>query len=498
MVEANTRTFYADLSRKFISEHGVGKYVAFATDCLATESNRSKELWSDDYELIVRACEIELIENHKTQLQEEFEKMLKSEVISDISTLYRLLSKNEGTTTTLQLSLKNLIFKEFDLNAASSRMDDVKNIQSVFKKYSELINKSFANEPKILSTLDESMAFILNKKISNAGNLFSRFIDESLRNGVLTPETVSIIQVFCANIEAFEEFVSDYKVKLAQRLIFHDTNVNDEERVIEIFRWAEKLSPEQSCHLTRMLLDHKEKTLSVLVLTSHAWPSTCDPRSTSTIIRDPSLMDVIQKFEEDYKDAHCGRRLQWCPHLFTLETQNGTVMSLLQYELISQMPFSNPLEVGERLSVSQKEIALALKSLQEHGIVQFDPQSNVVSYVHLPGHLNVLPKEDLESALIESSSVGIIDFIQQEQENCSARHLRQSFILQSVISSILKQQRQCSPAEMRKLVISSTESLKHGHAFVPNYEDIETAVNGLLGKGYLEFNAHENIYIYVP
>jgi len=499
-VECNTNEFYSDLSQKYISEHGVGKYVSFATEALSREAERTKQLWCEDYELILRACELELIEKHKIQLQDEFERMLKSGITSDISSLYHLLRKNEGTTTTLQQSLKHLILKEFDNNSINLGINEIQNVQILLQKFTEFIRHSFNNEPNILATLEDSMSFIINKKITGAGCLFSKYIDESLRNRSLSTDSISLIQVFCENIDAFDDFINDYKEKLAQRLVFHSVNLSDEENVLGVFRSAEKLSPEQNCHLSRILQDFQAKTSEVIVMTSHAWPSTCDPRCSNSEFtpRNPILKNIMQSFEDDYKHVHCGRRLQWCPHLFTLETDNGTVMSLLQYELISEMPFDSVTEIGEKLAASQKDIALALKSLQEHGVVKFNSHDGQITFLQLPDGLNLLPSEDLELALAETSSEAIVDFIQQEHEMTSARHLRESYILQCMVTLILKRQRQVSPAELRKLLLSSSASLAHGHAFAPKSEDIEIAVTSLIQKGYLEFNVHENIYIYVP
>lgn len=509
MVEEDTKEYYANCSQKFIENNSTSTYVLFATEQLSTESERTKFLWGSDPEavkIVLTTCENELIENHKGKLQEEFEKMLQFERISELNLLFKLLGKNEGTITALQQSLSQLVLKEFDVayNSTFSSNDVINSILDVYLKYMKFIHSAFDNDDSMIKTLEDSMAQIMNQKIKRSWIIFSNLIDEILRSKIpitITDDITKIIKLFTIQSDSFDEFVDEFKEKLSQRIIFSGIDLKSEEFIIEIFRSEDKLSPEQNCHLKRMLLDFKEKKeSSVLILTSHAWPSSCNPTDLNETAIPDLLKDFMQEFEVRYRQVHCGRKVQWCPQLITLESDNGTIMTLLQYQIIHSLPFGiNLTEIVQKLGVSLIEFSSALKMLQDGEIVKFDASSGIFYYVGLPCNLNLIP---LRGSAVEIENV-VISGLSNENSKMSmeidsSRQLRQSFILQSLITIILKRQRHTSPAEMKKLLISAMGSLKNGHGFVPQADEIDAAISGLIGKGYLEFNEQENLYIYLP
>lgn len=507
LVEEDTKEYYAKSSQQFIENNSTSTYVLFATEQLSKESDRTKYLWASDPEavrILLRICENELIENHKSKLQEEFEKMLQFERIAELNLLFKLLGKNEGTITALQQSLSQLILKDFDVayNSTFSSNDDViSNILEVYQKYSKFIQVAFDNDDSMIKTLEDAVAQIINHKIKRSWKVFSNFIDEILKSrSAITEEISKIMKLFTLRTESFDEFVNEFKEKLSQRIVFQGIDVISEELVIEIFRSSDKLSPEQNCHLKRMLLDFKEMENSVLVLTSHAWPSSCNPNNLQESTIPDSLKSLMQEFENGYRQDHCGRKIQWCPQLITLESENGTFMTLLQYQIINALPLGmNLTDFTQKLDVSLSDFNSAFKILQDHEIIKFDASSGMFNFISLPGNLNLIPSKssDLEN---ESAVIGGLSSENSKlsMEIDSSRQLRQSFILQSLITMILKRQRHTSPAEMKKLLVAASGSLKHGHAFVPQIDEIDAAIYGLIGKGYLEFNEQENLYIYVP
>ena len=511
MVEEVSKEYYAKLSNQFIENNNTSTYVMFASEELSKELERTNFLWESDPEairIITRICEIELIENHKNKLHEEFEKMLQFGRVSDLNLLFKLLGKNEGTIVALKQSLSQLILKEFDVayNSTYSFSHVIKNILDLYQKYLKFINEAFDNDDSMIKSLEDVMAEIVNQRIKRSWIIFSNYIDEVLKCKVLiSEEVVGILRLFTLRSESFDEFVNEYKEKLSQRIVFNGgVVIESEELVIEIFRKANKLSAEQNCHLNRMLLDYKEKGDSVLVLTSHAWPSSCNPTiddSNEEIMIPDSLKALMQEFDNNYREIHCGRKIQWCPQLITLQCDNDTVMTLLQYQMIHSLPFkaSDLTEIGQKLKVSLFELNSALKVLQEQEIVKFDTLNGSFYFSDLPSGLNLIP---VKGSSLENENITIGNLSSGSSkmsiEIDSARQIRQSFILQSLIATILKRQRHTSPAELRKLLFSSLNSLKYGHAFVPQADEIDAAINGLIGKGYLEFNEQENLYIYVP
>lgn len=509
MVEEDTKEHYAKLSQQFIQNNTTSTYVLFASEELSKESERTNHLWESDSEairIIMRICENELIENHKDKLQEEFENMLQFERTSDLNLLFKLLGKNEGTIVALQHSLSRLILKDFDYaynSANSSSNEAITSIIEVYKKYAKFINSAFDNEHSMVTTLEDAIAQIINQRIKNSWILFSNFIDELLRSrNPITEEIEGIMKLFTLRTESFDDFIDEYKERLSQRIVFNGIDIDSEENFMKIFKSAEKekLSPEQNCHLNRMLLDYKEKLESILVLTSHAWPTSCNPIKLDEGDIPESLKGLMQEFEDEYRGIHCGRKIQWCPQLITLESENGTVMTLLQYQLIHALPFEGNLTViAQKLNATLDEVTSAFKVLQDCDIIKLDNLSGLYDFVNLPGNLNLIP---VKNHSMGHDQLALGNFSHDNSklaiELDSSRQVRQSFIIQSLITMILKRQRHSSPAEMKKLLISAASSLKHGHAFVPQADEIDAAINGLIGKGYLEFNEQENLYIYVP
>jgi hypothetical protein len=511
MVEEDTKEYYSKCSREFIENNSTSNYVKFATEQLSKESERTEYLWVSDAEavkIVLRVCENELIENHKSKLQDEFERMLRFERISELNLLFKLLGKNEGTITALQQSLNQVILKEFDVNYNSTLSSDevIKGILEVYKKYTKFIKLAFDDEYLMMKTLEDSMDQIINYKIKRSWTIFSNFLDEILKARIsITEDMTKILKLFTLRTESFEEFVNEFKDKLSQRIIFSGIDLVSEELVIEIFKCSEKLSPEQNCHLKRMLLDFKEKGAaalterdqsdSVLVLTSHAWPTSCNPTNMNESTIPDSLKSIMKEFEFKYRKNHCGRKVQWCPQLITLESGNGTLMTLLQYQIIDALPFGiNLMEIVGKLDVPLTDFNANFKILQDHEIIKFDSLSEEFKYINLPGNLNLIPVRESEVAVIGALSS---ENSKQSMEIDSSRQVRQSFILQSLISMILKRQRQTSPAELKKLLMTAAACMNHGHAFIPQDDEIDAAINGLIGKGYLEFNDQENLYIYV-
>ena len=294
----------------------------------------------------------------------------------------------------------------------------------------------------------------------------------------------------------FDEFMTDYKDKMSKRIIYLSINIEAEEKVLEIFKKSGKMSPEQTCHLNRMLLDYKEKHNSVLVLTSHAWPSSCNPIILDSLTLPKTLDNLIREFEDEYKEFHCGRRLQWCPQLITLQTYNGTSMSLLQYQIISSLPLSVDTiqQVSNRLGRSFNETTTAIKVLQECGVVSM--KNGLLEFVCLPANLNLIPV--LEEASNYEEVTSLAHKHNTSSEIDASLKARQSFIIQSLIVTILKRKRQISPAELKKLLFLSVDKLQHDHSFLPQAIDIDEAIKSLTGKGYLEFNEQDYLYIYVP
>ena len=574
MIELDTKDYYSKLSKKFMEDNSTAAYATFAIEKLNLEIERTNRLWifnnsfnfseiaAEAKKIILRACELELIEKHKFKLQEEFEFMLLSGNTLELTLLYKLLGRNEGTTLALQQSLNNLILKEFEglendneikdkyqenpdeeFDKKISAHSQIFKLLNIYQKYTKLIKIAFNDESKMIKTLNESVGVIINAKIANCWLLFSNFMDEILgKKEFLSVELLGLIKLFTIKLDSFDNFIKDYKEKFAARIILKQINSKWEEKVLNIFSATDKLSSEQNCHLKRMLLDFKESQVieqdqdeqkekckskaqahvqvqvpkhAVLVLTSHAWPSSCNPASMETTddsvsnYYPESLKTLIKDFEEKYCEKHSGRKLNWCPQLITLQTENDTKMTLLQYQIISSLPASEEdlAELCGTLSVSPKAISRSLKLLLENGIVKFEIQSKTFEFIELPNNLNLISANDLIGRNLnhngeedeDLNSNDVKEIIQQTAlEIDSSRRAKDAYLLQSLCSSILKRQRQASPAELKKLLISATGKLKNGHAFCPRAEEIEASVRGLVDKGYLEFNEHENLYIYVP
>ena len=187
MVEADTKYYYSQISSKYIEKESISSYVKFATEELARETDRIRNLWDSNLfaiEIIIRACETELIENHQTKLEQEFSRMLKSERHSELNLLFKLLGKNEGASLALMQSLGQLILRDFDtLNDVhkQSCQEIIDQITQIYRRYCQFIDSAFQNDEKMRRTLLDSISQIINDRIKNSWPIFSSFIDENLK-----------------------------------------------------------------------------------------------------------------------------------------------------------------------------------------------------------------------------------------------------------------------------------------------------------------------------
>lgn len=504
-MELDSKFYFSKVSRLFLEQNDASKFVYFVTEQLSFESERIKFLWPTDLEAagaLMKVCEVELIDFHKSILQQEFERMLQFERSSEVKILFSLLKKNESTSQALQQSLSVLIAKELETASGAQPRLLVEKIIEIYAKFSVFVCEAFENDQKMLTALEDSIQNLINSKIKAFWKLLSVFIDERLKphNQHLSPQFHQFLRLFVVKSDCFDEFMIDFKEKFAYRLIYQDFDLNSETEIIGTLKQTGKLSPEQNCHLNRMLTDYEIRDEAVLVLTSHAWPSSCNPVAMNDSLLPESLKSIISNFESGYRDSHCGRKLNWCPQLTTVETGNGCLMTLLQFVLIQNLPCSEDLDdISRKIGVSVSDVRRALKPLIEHSVISLDSNTNNFEFEKLSNNLNLIPLygEDEASTVFTNSKIS------NETSNFNADldsngKLRRAFILQSLVASILKHKRQISPAELKKIVASNAANMKFGHSFNPSYEDLSDAINNLIGKGYAEFNTQDNLYIYVP
>eukprot|EP01132_Coremiostelium_polycephalum_P000969 gene969-1234_t len=343
-----TENYYTNESVKFITENSVADYMKKVETRLNEEVKRVQQYLhaSTETELIVR-CEKVLIEKHVEVIWNEFQNLLESDKISDLTRMYSLLSRIPKGLEPLRATLERHV-QTVGSQAVASIVSSAQPVEpktyietllKVFKKYNDLVTGAFRSDTGFVASLDKACRRFINenavtqaaKSSSKSPELLARFTDFLLKKSPKNPEEAEMEQLLNdVDKDVFQDF---YSKMLAKRLI-HGTSTSEDLEGTMIGKLKSTCGYEYTSKLQRMFTDmslsrdlldrfntHLEQVehsnlggidFSVLVLATGSWP--LQPPSTNFSIP-KELQACEQLFQKFYQVQYSGRKLNWLHHL---------------------------------------------------------------------------------------------------------------------------------------------------------------------------------------
>lgn len=168
-----TERFYQMKSEAFLlANNSVNEYPEKAIGWLAEEKKRvDRYLNSSSLGVIMFACNKVLVENHLEKLITEFSHLLQLHTVKDLACLYKLLSLCNLEMLQFQKQFERDIhrqaiesLKELDTSFSSTvnPITYMDTILGVHKKYSFLVEQSFANDLGFRDALDKAFSKFVN------------------------------------------------------------------------------------------------------------------------------------------------------------------------------------------------------------------------------------------------------------------------------------------------------------------------------------------------
>ncbi|CAA7266849.1 unnamed protein product [Cyclocybe aegerita] len=272
----------------------------------------------------------------------------------------------------------------------------VETVLGLKDKFDAVWEASFQKDREVESAINGAFSSFINMN-EKCSEFISLFIDDHLKRGLkgknetevddILDKTITVFR-FIAEKDVFEKY---YKGHLAKRLLYSRSVSDDAERGmlaklkvecgIQFTQKMEGMFNDMriSADTTRAYLDHVSKTtapeieLSVIVMTSNAWPMTHSP--SSCIL--PSVMSKATKsFEQFYFSRHSGRRLTWQYSLgnadvivqfkarsHELNVSTFGLVILLLFENLGDGDFLSYQDIKDAAEIEEVELKRQLQSL---------------------------------------------------------------------------------------------------------------------------------------
>ena len=348
----DTRTYYTNESKRFVSENSIVEYMKKAESRLDEEKERvGLYLHPDIMKRLMDTCNDALITAHSILLRDEFQVLLDNERTDDLARMYRLLSRIKDGLDPLRNRFEAHVRKA-GLAAVEKVAANGENFEpkvyvdallEIHTKYSELVNVAFGGESEFVRSLDNACKEFVNRnQICKASStkspeLLAKYTDQLLKKGVKAADEAELeemlvqIMVVFKYIEDKDVFQKFYSRMLAKRLV-HTNSVSDDAETSMISKLKEACGYEYTNKLQRMFQDVQiskdlnnsykewhEKILadggekrsldsSFQILGTGFWPLNAP---TTPFVPPQEIEKSVQSFTKFYDNKHNGRKLTW-------------------------------------------------------------------------------------------------------------------------------------------------------------------------------------------
>jgi len=234
-----TKDYYIAESDAFISANTVSNYMQKAEERINQEEELATNYLHNTTRVdLIRACEEVLINRHNTQLQDEFQKMLRDDKSEDMRRFHYLLSRIPGGVDRSAETLKQFltamgsgIVKDHSskLTSRTNLKDSAPLILALLdlhKKYSDILKRCFADSKLFCQALDEAFGVFINQKAGEflMAEVLNHYVDnimigaERMEDELLYLQLDSVVRLF-TYFHDKDIFYDAFRRSLSKRLL---------------------------------------------------------------------------------------------------------------------------------------------------------------------------------------------------------------------------------------------------------------------------------------
>lgn len=348
-----TERFYLAESNEYIHKHSIVEYIKHVERRLQEEADRVEAyLYRTTLSVLIKTCERIMIEAHLESIRAEFQPLLSTHKVEDLRSMYSLLARldTELYANDLYAQLETYVHKE-GLTAIAHTSKEavaepkiyVQAIIDVHKKYADLVQTAFNNDPGLVKALDEACKKFVNdnevvkisKSPSKTSELFAKYSHNLLKKSAQSPnedelsdllDQLIVVFKYIDNKDAFQTY---YGRLLAKRLI-NQASISDDAETLMLTKLKEVCGAEYISKLQRMFQDitvsrdltnkyreHQRESanapkgidLNFQILSTGSWPSIGG--QGVDLIMPPELQQSADSFSDFYGKEHNNRKLTW-------------------------------------------------------------------------------------------------------------------------------------------------------------------------------------------
>ncbi|ODQ65741.1 cullin [Nadsonia fulvescens var. elongata DSM 6958] len=357
-----TAVFYTEESKSFLQTNSIVEYMKKCETRLAEEQRRlTVYLHPSSQPELMETCRRFLIQQHATEMQQEFQALLEQDRASDMKRMFELLSQIPEGLKPLQEQLESHVKRQgieavVKLSKETTSSVDPKSytdtLLRVHTKYAKLVKESFKDHTGLVKAFDTACKAYINYNVIASGaahskgdsktpELLARYSDSLLKKNsreaddanadVDLDSRLNNIMTIFQYVNEKDTFQTVYTRLLSKRLV-HNTSASDEAETNMVSKLGEACGVEYTVKLNRMFQDmsvsaslqaeFKELSYSsgdngngrlaadfaVQVVSKGTWPLP-GPKSPFNIPKD--LVNAYELYTSFYNKKHSGRKLSW-------------------------------------------------------------------------------------------------------------------------------------------------------------------------------------------